>query len=748
MMTLRRLWFPTITLLVLFTPAPPAHAQERTKEFTVEDIYASRKFSSDRFRSMRWIEKGRASSYLETDSTTKATDIWRYDIGDGSTGKLVAGTDLKLPGAAEPIDVKNYIFSPDEKKILFTGTLTARSLKTGGNFYLWDREKKALTQLTDTEDPQINVKFSPDGLKIGFVRNDNLFVLDLETGHETQLTVDGGAHVLNGHFDWVYEEEFGIIDGWQWSPDSRRIAFWQLDEERVPEFPIIDFLPLHQKTETMRYPKAGDPNSIVRIGVVGVQTEAAATDHGPGRSVRWLDIGAPADSNQDVYIPRIGWTKDPVTLSVQRLNRLQDTLDLMLFDVVTGASRVILTETSATWVEVRDDLQFMEKSKTFLWSSERDGYRHLYLYDLDGGLLRQLTKGGWDVDNVAGADEGNGVVYFTAGVSSPMDRDLFSVKLDGTGFRQITKEPGSHSVNFSPDFSTYRESYSDANTPTRTALFRSDGTLIRVLSDGRIAALDEYVISPKTFFSFTTSDGVALNGWMIKPHDFDPMKKYPVLMYVYGGPGSQTVRNSWGGADYFWYQMLAQKGYAIASVDNRGTGARGRAFKNVTYKNLGKWETNDQVEAARYLAGLSYVDSSRIGIWGWSYGGYMTLMAMTVGADVFSAGVSVAPVSNWKFYDTIYTERYMQTPSLNPDGYAASAPTGHAGELKGKLLEIHGTADDNVHWQNTVTMVGELIKAGKQFETAFYPGGRHGIAGGEARAQLFTKITNFILTNL
>jgi len=345
-------------------------------------------------------------------------------------------------------------------------------------------------------------------------------------------------------------------------------------------------------------------------------------------------------------------------------------------------------------------------------------------------------------------DEEKGVVYFTAGVNSPMDRDLFSVKLDGTEFRRITSEPGSHRVNFTPDFSVYRESYSNANTPSRTALFRSDGTLIRVLADGKIPALDEYTISPKSFFSFLTSDGVELNGWMIKPHDFNPAKKYPVLMYVYGGPGSQTVRNSWGGSNFFWYQMLAQKGYVIVSVDNRGTGARGVKFKKITYKDLGKWETNDQAEAARYLGGLPYVDPARIGIWGWSYGGYMTLMAMTTAADVFSTGVSVAPVSNWKFYDTIYTERFMQTPVLNPEGYESSAPTEHAAGLKGKLLEIHGTADDNVHWQNTVTMVQELEKAGKQFETAFYPGGRHGIARGKTRAQLFTKITNFILKNL
>ncbi len=743
MKTLRRFFPPASLLLAFVILVPRSDAQQRGKEFTVDDIYASRKFTSERFRSMRWIEGGKAASYLETDTATKVTNIWRYDVADGSTSVLVAGTDLKLPGAEKPIDVENYIFSKDERKVLFTGTLTARRLKTGGDFYLWDRDHEVLKQLTDTRDEQLNVKFSHDGKKIGFVRNENLVVLDLESGFEKQLTFDGGGHVLNGHFDWVYEEEFGIIDGWRWSPDDRRIAFWQLDENRVPEFPIVDFLPLHQELETMRYPKSGDPNSIVRIGVVDASTE------GGGRPpVTWLDIGAPADSTQDVYIPRMEWTTDPTGLSVQKLNRLQNRLELLLFNVETGALRTLLTESSDTWVEMRNDLEFLEKSDAFLWTSERDGYRHLYLYDMEGRLIRQLTKGTWEVDNVPGVDEEKGVVYFTAGVTSPLDRDLYSVKLDGTGMKRITTETGVHSINFTPDFSVYRESFSDANTPARTALFRADGSLIRVLADGKIEALNEYVISPMKFFTFTTTDGVELNGWMIKPPDFDPGKKYPVLMYVYGGPGSQTVRNSWGGSNYFWYQMLAQKGYVIVSVDNRGTGARGVKFKTITYKNLGKWETNDQAEAARYLGGLPYIDASRIGIWGWSYGGYMTLMAMTTAADVFSTGVSVAPVTNWKFYDTIYTERYMQTPELNPDGYEASAPTEHADGLKGKLLEIHGTADDNVHWQNTVTMVSKLEKAGKQFETAFYPGGRHGIASGKTRAQLFTKITNFILEHL
>ncbi len=720
-------------------------AQERTKEFTVDDIYASRTFSSQGYRSIRWIEGGKASSYLETDSLTKSTDIWRYDIATGASSVMVRGAGLKIPGVDTALTIQNYLFSPDEKSILFTGTLAARSLKTGGNFYLYERGSGAFRQLTNSSETQVNVKFSPDSKKIGFVRGGDIYAIDLATGREVRLTSDASEHVFNGHFDWVYEEEFGIIDGWVWSPDSRSIAYWQLDERRVPEFPIVDFLPLHQEVERMRYPKAGDPNAIVRIGVVALPAGGGGSAAPPAR---WLNFGAPADSSQDIYVPRMGWTTDPNVLWIQRLNRLQNRLDLIFFDLKSGGSNLVLTDSSDTWVDVGNDLTFLNNADRFLWASEKDGFRHLYIYDFNGKQVSQLTQGKWDVDNLAGVDQRRGMVYFTAGLASPLDRDLYVVRLDGTGFRKISKEPGSHSVNFAPDFRTYRDSYSDANTPTRTSLHNSDGGLIRVLSDGRIAALDEYRVSPKTFFTFTTSDGVELNGWMIRPHDFDPSKRYPVLMNVYGGPGSQTVRNSWGGADYFWYQMLAQKGYMIVSVDNRGTGARGKAFRSVTYKHLGRWETNDQVEAAKYLASLPSVDGSRIGIWGWSYGGYMTLMAATVGGGVFRAGVAVAPVSSWKFYDTIYTERYMQTPSLNPDGYRESAPVEHAAKLGGRLLVVHGTADDNVHWQNTVTMVDALIRSGKQFETAFYPGGMHGIGSGKTRAQLFTKITDFILANL
>ena len=726
-----------LILITLFCTAV-APARQKTKELTIDDVFLSGKFTPRGIRGFQWMNKGQTYSFLETDTSTKTINIWSADVASGKRSKIVDASRLVLKEGDAPFAIQNYIWSPDGKMVLLTGSLPARAMKSGGNIFLYDIEKGTFKQLTNSEHEQMNFKFSPNGRMIGFVRSNDIYVLNLENNEETRLTFDGAEHLLNGHFDWVYEEEFSIIDGWQWSPDGKSIAYWQLDENRVPEFPIMDFLPLHEEVTKMRYPKAGDPNSIVRIGVVSLSTTTTT----------WMDVGAPFDSSQDLYIPRISWIPRTGQLMIHRLNRRQNSLDLFVADPSTGVSKVVLTEREKSWVDIKTDYTFLERSDRFIWTSERDGYQHLYLYDLNGKLVRQLTEGHWDVEGLSRVDERDGVVYFTASVASPLDRDLYSVSLEGTHFRRITKEAGTHAVNFAPNAAVFLDTYSDANTPPQISLRKNDGTLIRVVEKGNIAALREYAVSPKTFFTFKTPDSVELNGWMIKPPDFDPAKKYPVLMYVYGGPGSQTVLNSWDRGYYLWDQLLAEKGYILVSVDNRGTGARGKEFKSIPYLQLGKWETNDQIEAARYLSCLPYVDPGRIGIWGWSYGGYMTLMAMCSGSDAFKAGVAVAPVTHWKFYDSIYSERFMLTPKLNPDGYDESAPLTHAGRLRGKLLEIHGTADDNVHWQNTVSMVGQLIKEGKQFETAFYPGGYHGIGGGKVRAQLFTKITNFILENL
>ena len=705
-------------------------AQEAKKALTLEDIFKSRKFVGESLRGVHWMKDGRSFLYNEPDRETRTTNFMRYDVETGERTLFLAGKDLRSSDG-KPFRFRYNIWSPDERYILFTGAHRARRIKTGGNFHLYEVETGRLRQLTDTDAFQVNVKFSPDGESIAFVRDNNLMLMDLATGREKQLTFDGAEHVLNGHFDWVYEEEFGIIEGWHWSPDGRRIAYWQLDENRVPEFAITHYDSLHLRFNRMRYPKAGDPNSIVKIGVVDIRD---------GGNV-WMNLG----EEDDIYIPRIQWLPDG-RLALLRLNRLQNHVELLLGDPKTGETQVVLSEKSDTWLDIEDgDLIFLKQKPQFLWTSDRDGYKHIYLYGLDGRLQRRLTEGEWEVRNVLGLDESRGWVYFMATKKSPLENHLYRVRLDGTGLQRLTERDGWHRVSFSPTYDYFIDYFSDAATPTRVGLFTREGKLKDLLVENRVPALQEYAISPLEFTTVTTSDGVTLNAWMIKPPDFDPQKRYPLLMYVYGGPGSQTVRNGWGGTRFLWHQLLAQKGYVIASVDGRGTGARGAAFKKITYKNLGHWEVHDQIEAARFFGKLPYIDETRIGIWGWSYGGYMASFCLFKGHDVFKAAIAGAPVTSWRFYDTIYTERYMQTPQLNPKGYEQSAPLNYAKDLRGAFLLIHGTADDNVHFQNSVRLAAELIKHNKQFRTMFYPEEYHGV---RQRLHLYTLMTEFVLEEL
>ena len=721
------------------------YAQESKKELTVEEIFGSSRFQLKTLASPQWVDGGRKFSYLETDTTTKQLDLYLYNVADGSRELLVKGSSLVWKRGGKPDDssrtrrpmrISSYQWSADRQRILMTGSLPARRLKTGGDFGIFSVADKSFRMLTDTTAEQANIKFSPDGSKIGFVRANNLYVMDVETGMETQLTFDGSENIINGKFDWVYEEEFRIVDGWQWSPDGRHIAFWRLDQSAVPTFPLVRYSELqpHAATESMRYPKAGDPNALVKVGVINVET----------MQTKWLDLG----SNADIYIPRIQWTTKPEILSVQRLNRGQDTLDLMLANLRDGTFKTVTSEADTAWIGIQDSLTFLQKSDQFLWTSNRDGYMHMYLYNLDGSLARQITKGDWEVTRLVGVDEKRKTVYFIGTQASPLERHLYSIKLDGTGMRRLTKEAGTHSVNFSPDFLVYLDTHSSAKTPTNISLRTNEGARVAQVIENNLETLKEYRWGDHQFFTFKTTDGEVLNGWMIKPPDFDATKRYPVLMYVYGGPGSQTVEDQWGGTRYLWHQMFAQRGYIVVSVDNRGTGARGKTFMQITHRRLGVHEVGDQIEAAKYLASLPYVDASRIGIWGWSYGGYMTCMAITLGAEYFKTGVAVAPVTNWKFYDTIYTERYMDTPQRNPEGYKETSPVTHASKVKGNLLIVHGTTDDNVHWQNTIVFVNELITQNKQVQTMFYPGRNHGISGDNATRHLYTMMTNYILEKL
>lgn len=720
--------FPLLFILSFINILPQA------KELTVQEIFSNRSFFPRGFGNVKWISDAEKYSYTKFDAESKSQAIYVHEIAKDSESLLLKGSDLIFGGESEPITFTNYEWSPDEKHILFTGALPARALKTGGAFYVYDVEKKIIVHSVESEHEQANISFSPDSKKIAFVRNYNIFVFDLTNGMEKQLTFDGNPLVLNGVFDWVYEEEFSVIKGYDWSPDGKSIAYWQLDQTYVPAIQIAKWDSLYFNFHEMRYPKAGAKNSDVKIGVVNIENSKTT----------WMDIG----EEKDIYVARINFTDNPELLSIQRLNRLQNKLDFILAERNTGKSKIIFSESDSCWVDAHDNLVFLKDQKTFLWTSEKDGFNHIYQYDYNGKELKQLTKGKYEVDAILAADESSGVIFFSSNERGNIYHDLYAIKLDGYGKIRLTIEAGYHSISLSAPAKYFIDRFSTANTPTITNLYSLEGRKVKELSTADSKFIEEYGFSPVQNLSFTTSDGVELFAQMIKPHNFDPNKKYPALIYNYSGPGSKIVADRWGGFNLVWHQLLAQKGCVIFMLDNRGTGGRGKAFKNLIYKNLGKWEANDLIEGAKYLSDLGFVDPSRIGIWGWSYGGYMSALTLMRGHEYFKAAISVAPVTHWKFYDTIYTERYMSLPQLNADGYENTSVISEVKNLRGKLLLVHGTGDDNVHFQNSVSLVDEMIKQNKQFQTMFYPEKDHGIYGGKTREQLYMMMTNFILENL
>jgi dipeptidyl-peptidase 4 len=710
----------------------------QNKVLTLDDIFLSSKFRSKSLSGIRWIEQGDKFSYQRYDTSTRSENIYVFNPKDGSRNLLVDVSLMKLDPNDPIFKYSTYQWSPQEDKILFVSSPPEKQylsrLAPAGNYFLFDLKNKSFRRLTNVSEPQYNQKFSPDGRMFGFVRGNNIYVMDLASGVEIQLTHDGAEHIINGKFDWVYEEEFGISDGWRWSPDGRSIAFWRLDENPIPEFKIVDYLTSHCDAVTMRYPKAGDPNSLVKVGIVSLETKMTT----------WMDLG----ENEDIYIPRIYWVPDGISLLIHRLNRQQNKLELLTGDIESGSTKVILTETERTWISEGYDIKFIPSKKQMLKISEQDGYAHIYRYDLNGSQINQITKGKWDVGDIAGVDDTRGLAYFTASANTPLEKQLYCIKLDGSAMRQITLDNCNHSINFSSNARHFIDNYSNASTPTKIVYGDVDGKAQRIVEENKITALDDYTFSKKEFFTFKTSDGVELNASTIKPVDFDAKKKYPVLFDVYGGPGSQSVVNTWGGQNFIWYQMLAQKGYIVVSVDGRGTAGRGKDFESIVFHHLGKWEVNDLIECVKYLSTLSCIDTSRIGIWGWSYGGYTSVSAILRGADYFKTAIAVSPVTDWMLYDDIYTERFMGLPKDNPDGYKESSTLTYVDKLKGNLLIIHGTTDDNVHWQNTIQLVNALEKAGKQFRTMFYPNKNHGISGGNTRYHLYEMMTNYILEKL
>jgi dipeptidyl-peptidase-4 len=584
-------------------------------------------------------------------------------------------------------------------------------------------------------------KFSPDGSRVGYVRENNLYVEDLASGRITQLTRDGSRTVINGTFDWVYEEELGLQDGWRWSPDGNRIAFWQLVADSVRDFTLINYTDsLYPVVTPIQYPKAGESNSAARVGVVGAA----------GGETRWLALEGDPRNN---YPARVEWAANSDEVVVQRLNRLQNRLDLHVGDARTGAIRTILTERDSTWVELVDDFAWLDDGRRFIWMSERDGWNHAYLVSRDGRDVRLLTRGNFDVLSVAALDEKGGWLYYIASPENPAQRYLFRVRLNGRGQpeRISPATAGFHGYNIAPNHRFAFHTYSKFGLPPVNTLVRlPDHRPVRtvVANETLHRRVERLRRGSVEFTQVDIGEGVKLNAYLMKPADFDPSRKYPILFQVYGGPGSQTVLDAWGGQQYLWHLMLTQQGYVVASVDNRGTGARGRDWRKIVYGQLGVIETQDQAAAARVIGRLPYVDSTRMGIWGWSYGGFMSLNALFQAPDVYSTAVAVAPVTHWKYYDNIYTERYNGLPQDNAAGYDKGSPLSYVDRMRGRLLLVHGSGDDNVHYQNSEALVNALVRANKPFDMMEYPNRNHAIAGGTTRQHLFELLTRYLRNNL
>ena len=725
-MILKRLSFIGILPLLVST------ASAQVGELTIERIWGSSEFGSD-LVPVRWIDE---DFYSATEQNENLVDLYRVHAETGNRELVVRGSELVMPGSTNAIRIEGYEFSDDGSKLLiYTNSVRVWRQNTKGEYYVWDLERKRLLPTSTREGLQQFAKFSPDGGLVGFVRDNNLFVTDLTTGRETQVTSDGSENIINGTSDWVYEEELGLQDAFRFSPDGSRIAFWRLDQSAIKPFYLIDELTLYPELSQVRYPKAGEQNSEVRIGVVEIATGETT----------WIDIG----SNRSIYIARMDFANSGEEIWLTRLNRHQNQLELLLADVRSGESRVIMTDVDEAWVDSREPL-WIAGGAEFLYLSERGGFAQLLHFRRDGSLVGNVIAGEWDVRTVHGVDEGQGLVYFTAGVDGPLASEVYSVGLDGRDLRRLTAEGGNHDANFNPALTRFVDTYSSAASPPVQTLRQADGSTVRAIADNRELRdkIDGLTIVTPEFLTVPGDDGVVLNAYLIKPPHFDPTQSYPLLMYVYGGPGSQTVTDSWGGTRYLWHQMLARQGYLVASVDNRGTGGRGAQFKKQTYLKLGQLESADQIAAARHFAALPYVDANRIGIWGWSYGGYMSSLSMLQGRGVFRAAISVAPVTDWRLYDTIYTERFMRTPQENPEGYRKGAPLEYAHQLQGALLLVHGTGDDNVHSQQTTQLVEALIRADKQFDMRRYPNRTHSIDGGITRVNLYKLFTSWLWENL
>lgn len=704
---------------------------------TLEDIWSKPTFSGKSVAGYNSMKDGEHYSAVQYN----ADNLQNYLVYSFATGMvtdtIALGKKLVPVDSSGVISPESFVLSNDEERVLFeTEPEAIYRHSSRASWFVYDRITGQLKPVSNGGKQQVPA-FSADNSKIAFVRGNNIFYRDLITGKEIQVTTDGQQNVIiNGIADWVYQEEFAFVKAYQWSPDGRYIAYYRFDESEVPEYTVQYFTGLYPENYTYKYPKVGEKNAVVSIHIYEVAS---------GNQVK-VDLGT--ETNQ--YVPRIKWTQDATTLCVFRMNRWQNILELLLADVTTGKAKLMYKEVNDRYLEINDHLTFFNANNNFIWMSERDGYNHLYIGNVSDGKLIQVTRGAWDVTDFYGMDEKSKQLFYQSAEVSPMERYVYAVSFDGKKKRRLSPAPGWNEASFNNTFTYMMIKHSSANMPADFVLYGKKGEVVRQLEDNNKLKekLKQYPLSSKEFFSFTTSEGVTLNGWMIKPWNFDSTRKYPVFMTEYGGPGSQRVLDQWGGSDYLFHQYLAQEGYIVACIDNRGTGARGEEFRKMTYLQLGKYETIDQIEGAKHLGKLSFVDAGRIGIFGWSYGGYLSALCMELGADIFKAGISVAPVTDWRYYDSVYTERYMRDGKENESGYVNGSPVTYAGRIKGNFLLIAGLADDNVHYQNTAVFIKKLYENNVQFDQMTFPDKNHSIRGGNTRFYLYSRMAAWLKENL
>lgn len=730
-----------------------AAAQQRGGEnqLTVERIYSPPSLSGRPLRDTMWSPDGKLLTYL--DDNAGQPEIWSVEAATGQKHVLMDARHLRevlLPPASRGqqtglgrVAPPRYLWAPGGQALVFISAkeLFWYDLKTGSarNLIGENTGKESSGEAAIIDD----AKLSPDGRWVSFLRDHDLWVVSADGGKPRQLTQGGSEDLRNGELDWVYPEELDLGSAYWWAPDSSKIALLRLDERPVQKYSLVDELPYEPTVTEERFPEAGSPNPVARVGVVDVA----------GGDIRWMATGG----DSTVLLARVAWLADSRRVAIERLNRVQNHLDLLFADAGSGKCETVLTEQDKYWINLpgvgfgpaaNDDLHFFADGKRFLWSSERSGFRHLYLYDLTGKQMAQLTRGDWQVDNVVKVDEQGEAVYFVSTQKSPIERQLYRVSLSGGEPVELTHEHGTHGVSMAPDGKHFLDTYSTAMTPPQQRLYNSDGSLVGTIEENRVTELESYHLQPEEFFTVPGADGTPLEAAMIKPAGFDASQRYPVIVYLYGGPHGQEVRDAWRGSTFLWNELMAQKGFVIFTVDNRGMAGRGHNFETPIYHHFGSVELADQLAGVKWLSRQPYVDSTRVGIWGWSFGGYMTCMAMLRGGEVFKAGFAGAPVTDWRRYDTIYTERYMGTPQENPEGYRDSSPVNFAAGLKGKLLIAHATGDDNVHFSNSLALEEKFVTAQKYAEFLVYADRGHGIGDSAARIHVFNRATQFFVENL